>query len=205
MALIYQATVVPSKLDMLAAWLPGRPWFAGRWAVTSLGSYRFDDPAGEVGVEALFVRAGDGSAYHVPLTYRSSPLGSDEFLVGVTQHSVLGTRWVYDGCGDPVAVLTATTAILTGASQADEFIKNADGLEQRATAATVRGSGSPGTLVPDIGPLRCLDDGLTTVVATGSFELVVVRVVGSPIQAEQTLTGGWADSAPTVLAGVRPA
>ena len=35
---------------------------------------------------------------------------TDEYLIGTTEHSVLGKRWVYDGCADPVAV----SAILTG-------------------------------------------------------------------------------------------
>src|SRR5438270_5818036 len=100
MALIYKATLNPSKLSLLAAWLPGRPWFPGDTDVQQLGAYRFDDPAGEVGIESFLLQTGDGSVVHVPLTYRGAPLAqAEEFLVGTTEHSVLGTRWVYDGCG----------------------------------------------------------------------------------------------------------
>jgi len=103
MALIYKATLNPPKLKLLTAWLPSRRWFDGEPEVQQVGAYRFDDPSGEVGIEALLLEAGDGSVLHVPLIYRGVPLaGAEEFLVGTTEHSVLGTRWVYDGCADPV-------------------------------------------------------------------------------------------------------
>ncbi|MER7173872.1 maltokinase N-terminal cap-like domain-containing protein [Streptomyces mesophilus] len=43
--------------------------------------------------------------YLVPMTYRGAPLqGAEEALIGTTEHGVLGKRWVYDGCHDPVLV-----------------------------------------------------------------------------------------------------
>ena len=37
-----------------------------------------------------------------PLTYRDEPLdGAEDALITEMQHSVLGTRWVYDGLRDP--------------------------------------------------------------------------------------------------------
>src|SRR3954447_24356408 len=74
MALIHRADLSPSKIDLLAAWLPGNPWYqtaAGELA--RVASYRFDDPDGEVGVETLLVRAGDGPTFQVPLTYPGAP------------------------------------------------------------------------------------------------------------------------------------
>ena len=45
----------------------------------------------------------DGSVLHVPVTYRAAPVaGADEHLIGTMEHSVLGRRWAYDGCADPV-------------------------------------------------------------------------------------------------------
>jgi Maltokinase N-terminal cap domain len=88
---------------LLSAWLPGRLWFTGRAEVQPPGAYRFDDPAGEVGIEAILLQAADGSVLHAPLTYRRAPLdGAQDYLIGTTEHSVLGRRWVYDGCGDPI-------------------------------------------------------------------------------------------------------
>lgn len=60
MAIIYNATLNPSKLDLLNAWLPSRPWFTGVADVQRVGAYRFDDPAGEVGIEAFLLQASDG-------------------------------------------------------------------------------------------------------------------------------------------------
>jgi hypothetical protein len=95
--------LTPGKQELMQSWLERPPWGEPA-AVELIGSYRFDDPAGEVGVEAFLVRRGE-RLLHLPLTYRGEPLaGGDAELIGTTEHSVLGTRWVYDGSDDPVAV-----------------------------------------------------------------------------------------------------
>ncbi|HTC67947.1 MAG TPA: hypothetical protein VK662_00135 [Acidothermaceae bacterium] len=195
---------MPSKLELLTAWLPGRSWFTGDAQLQRLGAYRFDDPAGQVGVETFLVRAGGEPVFQVPLTYRSAALpGKDDFLLGTTEHSVLGTRWVYDGCGDPVWASAIATAILTGGEQAEEFVDRNGRLESRAASATVKGSGSSGTSVPEIVAVTCFDQDAATVVRAGTVELIVARVVGATIEATQTLTGSWVGSELAVLAGAR--
>ena len=68
----------------------------------------------------MLVRAGNGPTYQVGLTYRDAPLdGGEPWLIGTTEHSVLGRRWVYDGCGDPVYVAALTEVIYSGGVQAD--------------------------------------------------------------------------------------
>ena len=204
MALLHDATLVPSKLDLLTAWLPGRSWFTGDAEVQRIAAFRFDDPAGEVGVETFLVSAGGDAVFQVPMAYRSAPLpDKDDFLLGTTEHSVLGARWVYDGCADPVWAQTLATAILTGGTQAEEFLSRNGRLEPRAASATVRGSGAPGTSVPEIVAVACVDQGATTVVQAGGLELLVARVVGSAVEGPQTLTGSWAGGEPVVLAGAR--
>jgi hypothetical protein len=204
MALLHKATLTPSKLELLNAWLPSRPWSQGATEVQQLGAYRFDDPAGDVGMEAFLLQTADGSILHVPLTYRSAPLAEAEtFLVGTLEHSVLGLRWVYDGCGDPIWAAALATAMLTGGTQAELFVDEGDRLEPREPTATVSGSGTPGSPVAAIDAVTSHDDGATTVVRAGPLEVVVVRVVGAEVPAEQTLTGRWADGGPAVLAGVR--
>jgi hypothetical protein len=48
MALMHQTTMTPSKLELLAAWLPSQPWFVGDAnSLVSLSGFRLDDPAGE--------------------------------------------------------------------------------------------------------------------------------------------------------------
>ena len=104
-------TLVPGKLELLTEWLPRQPWYRDAGAPPQLGragGFRLDDPTGEVGIEFMVVTdvAGEQeTAYLVPMTYRSAPLeGADAALIGTTEHGVLGTRWVYDGERDPVAV-----------------------------------------------------------------------------------------------------
>ena len=92
MALLHRADLTPTKLELLQAWLPTRSWYTGPAApqLTKVGAFRFDDPAGAVGVETMLVRAGDGPVLQVPLTYRGAPLdGAERWLVGTTEHSVL--------------------------------------------------------------------------------------------------------------------
>jgi len=167
-------------------------------------SYRFDDPAGEVGIETFVVRAG-GSLLQIPLTYRGAPLDfGDEWLVGTMEHSVLGSRWVYDGCGDPVYAEALATAILTGGTQAEEFVE-IDGRQQRREPTTfVRGSGTLEADAPVVKSLARVDDEDPTVIVTDSVELTVVRALDNTTtdDAERlTLTGTWdGQSTPLTLA-----
>src|ERR1700750_806168 len=101
MGIVYNATLSPSKRELVEAWLPSRPWAGSRGIADKGAEDRFDDPEGEVGVETIVWRTDDGSLLQTPLTYRAAPLdGCEAFLVGTSEHSVLGDRWVYDGCGD---------------------------------------------------------------------------------------------------------
>jgi hypothetical protein len=119
MALFHRATITPGKSELIAAWVPTRSWGPPvDVPVDVIGSYRFDDPDGRVGMETHLVTAG-GVLLHVPLTYRDEPLdGADEALVTQMQHSVLGTRWVYDGLGDPLYVVMLAGVSMTGQGEA---------------------------------------------------------------------------------------
>ena len=203
MALIYQATLTPSKLELLTGWLAGRPWAGDVTGLEQAGAYRFDDPAGEVGIETFLLRAPDGRVLHVPVTYRAAPLdGAEEHLLGTMEHSVLGTRWAYDGCADPVWAAAVTSVVLTGATQAEEVVDDEGRREPRRPSATVVGSGAPGTPVPPVGVPRPHDVDAATVVGTDALEVVVVRVVGAAEPTGATLTGTWTGGGPAVLAGV---
>lgn len=204
MALIYKATLAPSKIELLTRWLPSRSWFSDTADLQPVGAFRFDDPDGEVGLESILVAASDGLVLQTPLTYRSAPLaGAEAFLVGTTEHSVLGRRWVYDACGDPVWAAALATAVLTGGTQAEEIVDQGDGRQEpRVPTVTVSGSGSGDARLIRIDTVTSHDEGPTTVIRADGLELVVVRVVGTGISTEQTLTGRWADAEPAVLAGV---
>ena len=53
-----EATLVPSKLEMVTAWIGRQRWFVGLSEVPTLRllhRWRLDDPAGEVGIEVIVV------------------------------------------------------------------------------------------------------------------------------------------------------
>jgi hypothetical protein len=123
MSIIHKTTVIPSKLELLTAWLPAQPWYLDRGREPELaraGGFRLDDPDGEVGIEFMVVTDGSGdeaAAYLVPMTYRASPLpGADGGLIGMAEHGVLGGRWIYDGTRDPVLV-AQLAALIQGAAE----------------------------------------------------------------------------------------
>jgi hypothetical protein len=209
MALLHQAELHPTKLELLAAWLPGRDWYQEQAAADLLrvAAYRFDDPAGAVGIETLLVRAGNGPIHQVPLTYRGAPLdGGDRWLVGTTHHSVLGRRWVYDACGDPVYAAALASAIFAVTGQAEEFFEVDGRLERREPTMTVTGSGAQDGEVPAAGSLRRVVEEDPTLIVTDSVELTVVRRLGGGNELTgPTLTGTWSGQpTPLPLASASP-
>ncbi|USQ75616.1 1,4-alpha-glucan branching protein GlgB [Ornithinimicrobium cryptoxanthini] len=105
------ATLTPSFADFLPGWVARQRWFAGKGREPQLrriGGYRLEDPADEVGIDVHLVVDESGPrpvTYHVPLTYRGEAAPElHTALVATTEHDELGTRWVYDGCHDPVYV-----------------------------------------------------------------------------------------------------
>ncbi|WP_345467558.1 maltokinase N-terminal cap-like domain-containing protein [Paeniglutamicibacter antarcticus] len=108
MSVIYDAIMNPTKNELIAAWLPRQEWFQGAQVpvLETVGGFRLDDPADAVGMEFIVVVDNAPQKpviYHVPLTYRGAALpGGESALLGTSEHSVLGTRWIYDGPEDPV-------------------------------------------------------------------------------------------------------
>ena len=207
MGIVHRATLTPSKQELVEAWLPSQPWADGRTVSEKVAEYRFDDPAGEVGVETILWRTDDGSLVQTPLTYRSAPLeGAEPHLVGTADHSVLGPRWVYDGCADPVWAATLTGAILTGASQAQMYIEQDGERVDLPARMQVRGSGSTDADVPRVDAVDTVNhEGSLTEVVAGPVALTVARVVGSPVEGDDTLSGSIGDQELGALAGLRRA
>ncbi|WP_092808669.1 CG0192-related protein [Rhodococcus globerulus] len=205
MALIHSAQLNPSKLELLRAWVPGQPWVgsADTSSLEHIDAYRFDDPDGEVGIETHLLRTADGAVLQIPLTYRGAPLaGAEAFLISTMDHSVLGQRWVYDACCDPVYVRALATTIVTGGTEAE--LEFADPGNAREVTTHVLGSGSGE--VPSIGAVNCstvgsaTTMGSATTITSGTLELTVYRVVD--VEAEfrgPTLTGTWPGQADPVL------
>jgi len=127
MAIIHNTTMSPTKLDLLAAWLPAQPWYrqTGDPELARVGGFRLDDPAGEVGIEFMVV-TDRAMTYQVPMTYSAGALdGADGALIGTSEHGVLGRRWLYDGVHDPV-LRTQLIALLQGDAEAQaQTVSNA--------------------------------------------------------------------------------
>ena len=201
----HTATLSPTKHELIDAWLPSRSWAEGRQVAGKVAEYRFDDPGGEVGVETILWRTDDGTVLQTPLTYRAAPLdGAEAYLVGTTDHSVLGQRWVYDGCGDPVWAATLVDTISTGGRQAQMFIEQDGRRVDVPPRMQVRGSGSDDSASRVTSIDRVSDEGAVTVVTADEVEIVVARVVGAPLGSGPHLSGSVGDSdEATVLAVLR--
>ena len=172
--------MAPGKLELLAAWLPTRPWYLGTGREPELakaGGFRLDDPQGEVGIEFMVVTDASGDepvAYHVPLSYRAAPLdGADEAaLVGTSEHGVLGKRWVYDGVHDPV-VVAQLLAFAQGRAEAQA--QSVSNTPDPSVTGHFAGPGLPADSAPGVvtdGP-----DGTTASLAPEPLALQVTRVL----------------------------
>lgn len=191
-------------MELLSGWLPSRPWFeaaGGSPDLVKAGGFRLDDPAGEVGLEFMVALDSGGErpvAYHVPLTYRGSPLDdAEDALIGTAEHGVLGLRWVYDGTRDPV-LLTQLTALLHGGAepQAQSITDTPD--------PTVLVEPLPGACEP---PARftASDDADGTVIRTGNLTVRVHRVL-RPVTGSAarpgSVTATWRPDGDTQVRGV---
>jgi hypothetical protein len=207
MAIVHKATLTPSKMALLQQWLPNQTWFAenGPTDLRRVGSFRYDDPDGEVGIETILV-ASESAVFQVPLTYRGSPLpDADLFLIGTMEHSFLGTRWIYDAVGDPVYASALAATILTGQPQAAQSFEVEGRLELVPESVHLQSTGTPDTSVPIIcSTVPYTADGVTTIHA-GDLELSVSRalnLVERPCE-QRILTATWDEQTmPVQLASV---
>jgi hypothetical protein len=208
MAVIYDAQLRPSKIEILRDWVPAQPWLGDSDVSTiePAGAYRFDDPEGEVGVETHLLRSADAKLMQVPVTYRGAALiGAETSLITTMQHSVLGRRWVYDACGDPVYARVLAATILTGGTQADLELATGTGTKRHVSTTQVQGSGVPDAPVPIVTSVTYLNEESRTVIIAGDLELVVLRTIGNEnenLRADsQTLLGTWpGHDVPSLLA-----
>ena len=95
-------TLTPSFSEFMPQWLAGQHWYlgAGVPGLRLVGAFRLEDPDGEVGIETHLVTDGD-EIYQIPMTYRGAALAQGG-LIATAEHSMLGTRWIYDATTDPV-------------------------------------------------------------------------------------------------------
>ncbi|MEW9265762.1 hypothetical protein AB1207_13475 [Kineococcus endophyticus] len=213
MAVHHPATIAPTKRELLQAWVPRQPWTGGGdlTELTPVGSYRFDDPDGEVGMETHLLATPDGRVLQVPLTYRGTP-GPPDTLVTTMTHTTLGDRWIHDGCHDPVLLTALATTVLHGGREADLDEATPDGLTLLPATTHVRGDGpTPGapTHPGDWTHPHVEHTGTTTVVRAPrhnhGLRLVLPRVVHPVPVPGATLRGTWpGQDTPVVLAVLTP-
>jgi hypothetical protein len=203
MAIIHRSTLTPSKLEVASTWASEQPWWPGGTLSDGdkLGAYRFDDPAGQVGIEGIVVGLGE-SIVQVLLTYRDAPLvGAEHALLGTMEHSVLGTRYVYDGCSDPVAITA-----LADAEQAREMIEDPSGPVEREPSIRLVRNGGTVPVAPSlaVGDVVTAGDATGTAITAPGLHLVLRRVLDAAAAAPldvPALLGTWSgQSSPVLLA-----
>jgi hypothetical protein len=204
MARFHLATITPTKAELIATWAPTQPWGpAADVPIEVIGSYRFDDPDGRVGMETHLVTAGD-ALLHVPLTYRDEPLaGADDALIVEMEHSVLGTRWVYDGVGDPTYVTMLAAVSMTGQGEALGMAVYEDRWYIAPTNVRIHGGGWTQERVPVDGfaPVGAAD-AVDVVLQNDRFRLTVHRRPVAGPRPSIGLTATWDGGDPVVLAEV---
>jgi Maltokinase N-terminal cap domain len=176
MAIFHRATITPTKAELIAKWAPTRLWGpSAADAIEVIGSYRFDDPDGRVGMETHLVTAG-GTLLQVPLTYRDEPLdGAEHALITEMEHSVLGTRWVYDGLGDPLLVVMLAGVAMTGQGEALGMAVYDGRWYIAPSNVRIHGGGWTQERVPVDGFELESDDATASVLHNDRFELTVFR------------------------------
>ena len=205
MALFHRATITPTKAEIIAQWAPTRSW----WPATTdpidvIGSFRFDDPEGRVGMETHLVAAG-GSLVQVPFTYRDEPLDrAEDGLITEMQHSALGIRWVYDGLRDPRFVIMLAGAAMTGQGEALGMVVYESRWYIAPSNVRIKGGGWTQERVPVDGFELDSDDATASVLRNDRFELTLFRrPVPRPWPAVG-LTATWdGQSEPVVLVELR--
>ncbi len=205
MALFHVATLTPTKTELITNWIPTQPWGpAPETAVEMIGSFRFDDPNGRVGLETHLVNAG-GTLFQVPLTYRDTPLeGGENALITEMEHSVLGTRWVYDGLRDDLFVVMLAGVSMTGQGEALGMVVQDGRWCIAPRGVRIHGGGWTQEQVPVDGFAIDPDNMTNVVFRNDRFEMTVYRHPAEETRPAIGLTATWENHPnPVVLAEVR--
>jgi len=155
-------------------------------------------------METHLVSAG-ATLLQVPLTYRDEPLvGADDALIVEMQHSVLGTRWVYDGLRDARLVVMLAAVAMTGQGEALGMAVYDGRWYIAPSNVRIQGGGWTQERVPVDGFDVDHEDATSAVLRNDRFDLTVFR---RPVPGPRPvigLTATWDGlPEPVVLAEVR--
>ena len=204
MGIFHRATITPTKFELIARWAPTQPWGpATAEPFELIGSYRVDDPDGRVGMEIHLAEAG-GTLLQVPLSYRDEPLaGLEDALITEMEHSVLGTRWVYDGLRDPRLSMMLAAVAMTGQGEALGLAVYDARWYIAPSNVRVQGGGWTQERVAVDGFELRSDDATASVLQNDRFTLTVFRRPVPGPRPAIGLTATWEDGRdPVVLAEV---
>ncbi len=156
------------------------------------------------GMETHLVTAG-GTLLHIPLTYREKPLaGAEDALIVEMQHSVLGTRWVYDGLRDPLLVVMLAAVAMTGQGEALGMAMYDGRWYVAPSKVRIQGGGCTQERVSVDGFEIGHVDAMSVVLRNDRFELTVFRRPVFGPRPAIGLTATWATQPnPVVLAEVK--
>ena len=150
-------------------------------------------------MESHLATAG-GTLLQVPLTYRDEPLdGAEDALITVMEHSVLGTRWVYDGLRDPRFVIMLAGVTMTGQGEALGMVVYEGRWYIAPTNVRIRGGGWTHERVPVDGFELESDDVTGAVLRNDRFELTVFRCPVPGPRPAIGLTATWDGHADAVV------
>ncbi len=198
------STNTPTKEELIAQWLPTQAWGpGGDEALEFVGSFHFDDPEGEVGMQTHLVKTAD-TLFQVPLTYRAGPLGGAEAsLVGHMEHTVLGTRWVHDGLADPTFLMSLAGVALTGQGHALGMAPHEGRWYIAPSVVRLQGGGwNPKPVAVD-GFVSDSPDSATAVFRNDRFAMTFFRQLTEAPQPRMGLTATWdGQPDPVVLAEI---
>ncbi len=204
MAIFHRATIKPTKEDLIANWAPTQIWGpVASAAIQVIGSYRFDDPDGQVGMET-FLFVADGELFQVPLTYREAPLDAAAAgLITEMNHSVLGKRWVYDGLRDPLFVTMLAAVTMTGQGEALGMAVYDGRWYIAPTNVRIHGGGWTQDRVPVDGFKLTSEAAALSTLRSDRFELIVFRRPQRRVEGRLQLVATWpGNDEPVLLATV---
>lgn len=204
MAIFQVATNDPPKSEIISDWIGSQPWAAAAGdSIEVVGSFHLEDPEGQVGMQVHIV-ASAGLLFQVPLTYRDQRLPRmEEAYICAMEHSVLGTRHVYDGLGDDRFLPTVAGVAACGYGQTLGFAEVEGRWNAWPESTRVHGFGAvSGRVLVD-----CLErvetESTDVVVRNEQLELTVFRTLTDRPFPELGMAATWpAQSDPVVLASV---